>query len=109
MRVVTTALRKAKPAPRRTMPRAAIISGTDRASVVGAYASGNDVHGTTKMKINQTWLASSAGPIERGQLGSMLVHAAATVAPMLCGSCPGAAGTRGHAARRRGRGGTGPA
>jgi hypothetical protein len=33
--------------------------------VIEAYASENDVHKTTKMKINQTWLASHTGPIER--------------------------------------------
>ena len=59
------------------MPRAAIL-GTNRVSVIEAYASGNDVHSMTEMKINRTWLASHAGPIERGQLGSMLVRAAAT-------------------------------
>src|SRR5687767_5550128 len=63
-RVETTALRKAKLAPRSTIPRAAIISGTNSVSVIEAYASGNDVHRTTKMKINQTWLASHTGPIE---------------------------------------------
>jgi hypothetical protein len=62
--VVTTAFRKAKLAPRSTMPSAAIISGTNSVSVIEAYASGNDVHSTTKMKINQTWLASHTGPIE---------------------------------------------
>ena len=64
-RVVTTALRKAKLAPRSTIPRAAIISGTNSVSVIDAYASGNEVHRMTKMKINQTWLASHTGPIER--------------------------------------------
>ena len=47
------------------MPRAAIVSGTKSVSVIEAYASGNDVHKITKMKINQTWLASHTGPIER--------------------------------------------
>jgi hypothetical protein len=39
--------------------------------MIEAYASGNDVRSTTKVKINQAWLASHAGPIERGQLGSV--------------------------------------
>jgi hypothetical protein len=64
-------LAEAKLAPRRTMPRTAIISGTNRVGVIEACASGNDVRSTTKVKINQTWLASHAGPIERGQLGSV--------------------------------------
>jgi hypothetical protein len=36
--------------------------------VIEAYAWGNDVHSMTEMKINQTWLASHAGPIKRSQL-----------------------------------------
>ena len=59
--MVTTASRRAKRAPRRTMPRAAILSSTNRVSVIEAYASGNDVHGIMEMKINRTWLASHAG------------------------------------------------
>ena len=74
LRVVTTTLRKAKLAPRRTMPRAAIISGTNSVSVIEAYASGNDVHRMTKMKINQTWLASHTGPIECSNPGVRRDH-----------------------------------
>ena len=32
--------------------------------MIDAYASGKDVHKITKMKINQTWLASHTGPME---------------------------------------------
>ena len=46
------------------MPSAAMVSGTNRV-MMEAYASGNDVHRTTKMKISQTWLPSHTGPIER--------------------------------------------
>jgi hypothetical protein len=42
-----------------------MASGTKSVNVIEAYASGNPVHKTTKMKINQTWLASQTGPIER--------------------------------------------
>jgi hypothetical protein len=63
-RVRNTVLRKAKLEPRRTMPRAARPRGTNTVSVIEAYASGNPVHSTTKMKINQTWLASQTGAIE---------------------------------------------
>ena len=41
-----------------------MVSGTNSVSVIEAYASGNDVHKITKMKINQTWLASQTGPME---------------------------------------------
>ncbi len=51
---VTTPLRNAKLAPRMTMPSAAMVNGTNSVSVIDAYASGNDVHKITKMKINQT-------------------------------------------------------
>src|SRR4051794_37250157 len=61
----TTALRNAKLAPRRTMPKAAMLSGTKRVRVIDAYASGKAVQVTTKTKISQTWLASHTGPIER--------------------------------------------
>ena len=61
----TTDLRNAKLAPRRTMPRAAMVSGTNSVSMIEAYAVGNAVQVTTKMKISQTWLASQTGPIER--------------------------------------------
>ena len=62
--VRVTALRNAKPEPRSTMPRAAIVSGTNTVSVIDAYASGKHVHSTTQVKISQTWFASHTGPIE---------------------------------------------
>ena len=46
------------------MPSAAMVSGTNSVSMIEAYASGNAVQVTTKMKISQTWLASQTGPIE---------------------------------------------
>ena len=57
-------LRKAKLAPRSTIPSATSVSGTNSVSVIDANASGNPVHSTTRAKINQTWLASHTGPIE---------------------------------------------
>src|SRR6478735_1265967 len=63
-RVVNTALRNAKLAPRITIPNAAIVSGTNRVSMIDANASANAVHSTTRQKISQTWLASQTGPIE---------------------------------------------
>ena len=51
-------------APRSTMPSAARVSGTNRVRVIDAYAVGNDVQSTTKMKISHTWLASHTGPME---------------------------------------------
>ena len=59
-----TALRKAKLAPRSTMPNAARERGTNIVRVIDAYASGKQVHKTTKTKINHTWFASHTGPIE---------------------------------------------
>src|SRR3954447_12597391 len=63
-RVRRTAFRKAKPAPRRTMPKAAIVSGTNRVRVIEAYACGKQVQRTTNTKMSQTWLASHTGAIE---------------------------------------------
>ena len=63
-RTWVTALRKAKLAPRSTIPRAAIVRGTNSVSMIDAYASGKHVHRTTKTKISQTWFASQTGPIE---------------------------------------------
>src|SRR6476646_294743 len=63
-RVRNTVLRNAKLEPRSTMPNAARVSGTNKVSVIDAYASGNAVHKMTNMKINHTWLASQTGPIE---------------------------------------------
>ena len=42
-----------------------MVSGTNRVSMIDAYADGKAVHITTKMKISQTWFASQTGPIER--------------------------------------------
>jgi hypothetical protein len=47
------------------MPRAAMVRGTNSVRVIEAYASENEVHKTTKLKISQTWLASQTGPMER--------------------------------------------
>ena len=63
-RVRNTTLRNANDAPRRTMPSAAIVSGTNTVSVIAANTSGKPVHSTTSTKISQTWLASHTGPIE---------------------------------------------
>ena len=63
-RVRNTAFRNAKLAPRSTMPKAASVRGTNMVRVIDAYASGKQVHKTTKMKINHTWFASHTGPIE---------------------------------------------
>ena len=54
-------MRNAKLAPRNTIPKAAIVSGTNSVRVIDAYASGKQVHSTTKTKINHTWLASHTG------------------------------------------------
>ena len=43
------------------MPSAAIVSGTNSVSVIDAYASGKQVHSTTKLKMSQTWFASQTG------------------------------------------------
>ena len=59
-----TVLRNAKLDPRRTIPNAARVSGTNSVRVIDAYASEKPVHSTTKTKISQTWLASQTGPIE---------------------------------------------
>jgi hypothetical protein len=53
-RVRKTVLRNAKLDPRSTIPTAARESGTKSVSVIDAYASGNPVQSTTKMKISQT-------------------------------------------------------
>src|SRR3954471_6000647 len=62
--VRVTSLRKAKLAPRKTMPSAASDNGTKSVRVIDANASENAVHKTTRQKINQTWFASHTGPIE---------------------------------------------
>ncbi len=55
------ALRKANPAPRRTMPTAARASGTHIAENTVWKKTGNPVHMMTKMKISQTLLTSHTG------------------------------------------------
>src|SRR5262245_9779743 len=49
-----TVLRNAKLEPRNTMPNAARLNGTYNVSMIDAYASGNPVHNTTKMKTSHT-------------------------------------------------------
>src|SRR5215211_5629270 len=61
-RVRNTALRKAKLAPRSTMPSAARVKGTNSVSVIEANASEKPDHNTTSERISQTWLASQTGP-----------------------------------------------
>jgi hypothetical protein len=63
-RVRNTALRKAKLAPRSTMPSAANVSGTNSVRVIEANASGKPDHSTTSERMSHTWLASHTGPIE---------------------------------------------
>ena len=60
-----TDLRKAKPAPRRTIPSAASAIGTYSVVMIAPKASGKAVQRTTRMKISQTWLASQTGVSER--------------------------------------------
>src|SRR5436309_15353533 len=48
----TVALRNAKPAPRRTIPRAARLSGTYSVDAIAAKATGKPDHSTTRQKIN---------------------------------------------------------
>ncbi len=59
--VVRVTFRKAKPEPRRTMPKAAMASGANSTVVTAAKAGGKPVHRTTRQKINHTWLASQTG------------------------------------------------
>ena len=57
--------RRAKLAPRRTMPSAASESGTNSVVPIAEKASGNPVHSTTRMKMSHTWLASHTGVMAR--------------------------------------------
>ena len=59
-----TALRNAKLAPRITIPKAAIASGTNKVDQMDSYASGKQVQSRTKPKMSQTWFASHTGAIE---------------------------------------------
>ena len=61
----STALRNAKPAPRRTIPSAASVSGTNSVDMIAANASENAVQSTTRQKISHTWLASHTGASAR--------------------------------------------
>ena len=53
----------AKPAPRKTMPTAARLSGMNSVEKIAAKADENAVQSTTSTKTSQTWLASQTGPI----------------------------------------------
>ena len=55
--------RKAKAAPRRTIPRAASVSGTKRVDMIAAKAGGKAVQRMTRSKMSQVWFASQTGPI----------------------------------------------
>ncbi len=57
--------RKAKPAPRSTMPSTARLIGIDSVVMIEAKAGGNAVQVTTRQKISQTWLTSQTGPMAR--------------------------------------------
>ncbi len=61
----TIDLRKAKPAPRRTIPSAARAIGTYSVVKIALKAVGKAVQRTTRTKISQTWLASQTGVNER--------------------------------------------
>ena len=63
--VRTETLRKAKPEPRSTMPRAASPSGTYSVRITAANPTGKALQATTRQKISHTWLASQTGPMER--------------------------------------------
>src|SRR5262249_50928989 len=54
-------LRKAKPAPRSTIPAAASHSGRARVVITAANAGGNAVQKMTRAKTSQTWVASPTG------------------------------------------------
>ena len=70
---VAAYLRKAKLAPRSTIPSRARTSGTKSVLMVAAKETGNAVHQVTSTKISQTWLASHTGPM----LWSMRVRSSA--------------------------------
>ena len=53
----------ANPEPRRTMPKAARLSGMNSVEKIAANADEKPVQSTTMTKISQTWLASQTGPI----------------------------------------------
>jgi hypothetical protein len=58
-------LRNANPVPRRTMPRAATLSGIDSVVMMEAKAGPNAVHSRTRPKISHMWLISHTGPTAR--------------------------------------------
>ena len=53
----------ANPAPRKTMPRAARLSGMNSVEKMASNAAENAVQSTTSTNTSQTWLASQTGPI----------------------------------------------
>ena len=55
--------RKAKAAPRRTIPSAARLRGTNRVDMIAANAGGKAVQRMTMAKMSQVWFASQTGPI----------------------------------------------
>src|SRR4029077_18217650 len=57
--------RKAKAAPRRTMPMSAIVIVTQKASPSAPNPTGKTVKSPVIIKINQTWLATQTGPTAR--------------------------------------------
>ena len=59
-----TSFRKAKPAPRSTIPSRASHSGSAAAVITAANACGKAVQNTTSAKTSQTWLASHTGVID---------------------------------------------
>ena len=59
-----TSLRKAKPAPRSTIPASASHSGSAATVITAANACGNAVQKMTSAKTSQTWLASHTGVID---------------------------------------------
>src|SRR5262245_38553949 len=58
----TDAPRKAKLAPRSTMPSAARVNGMNSVESTAEKPEGKAVQNTTRVKINHTWLASHTGP-----------------------------------------------
>ena len=60
-----SAWRKAKPAPRRTIPSAASASGMYSVVKIAEKADEKAVQRMTRTKISQTWFASQTGPIDR--------------------------------------------
>src|SRR6516165_2688988 len=53
-----TTLRNAKLDPRKTIPSATSVNGTNNVSPIDAKGCGKAVHNTTSTKMSQTWFAS---------------------------------------------------